>query len=294
MAVLLQLHLLKCFPSQMTCNNPRVLPWGHFPVGCVLNRLQRAIFSGCCSCSLCISQFFGSLVPSWCDLDKILPITPFSGFICSDWHARFWEVRPTRFSLFRGRITIAFLSVWQKEPRQCDVSVCRRYLSKQQRKLCFISGSIKQYPTNSNSLLLVWWVCVHVCYSWTHKVRTSIHTCKFLLLWGAVCWWQKQHGGVWYRPGSCVILCCCVFRWFQSVLCFPLCLAVASRVSVACKVIIETIKPASFVFRTQQNMCIHQWFPLWDTQTLMMGALIIWLLVLWYVCRIDFQNRYWI
>lgn len=160
MAVLLQLHLLKCFPSQMTCNNPRVLPWGHFPVGCVLNRLQRAILSGCCSCSLCISQFFGSLVPSWCDLDKILPITPFSCFICSDWHARFWEVRPTRFSLFRGRITIAFLSVWQKEPRQCDVSVCRRYLSKQQRKLCFISGSIKQYPTNSNSLLLVWWVCV--------------------------------------------------------------------------------------------------------------------------------------
>lgn len=56
----------------------------------------------------------------------------------------------------------------------------------------------------------------------------------------------------------------CVFRWFQSVLCFPLCLVVASRVSVACKVIIETIKPESFVFRTQQNMYIHQWFPFWD------------------------------
>lgn len=48
----------------------------------------------------------------------------------------------------------------------------------------------------------------------------------------------------------------CLFRRFQSVLYFAVCLVVTFRVSVACKVIIQTIKPASFVSHTQQRLCV--------------------------------------
>lgn len=70
----------------------------------------------------------------------------------------------------------------------------------------------------------------------------------------------------------------CLFRRFQSVLYFAVCLVVTFRVSVACKVIIQTIKPASFVSHTQQRLCVcvlvfgSALFTLTDIRVLMMGA----------------------
>lgn len=75
----------------------------------------------------------------------------------------------------------------------------------------------------------------------------------------------------------------CLFRRFQSVLYFAVCLVVTFRVSVACKVIIQTIKPASFVSHTEQWLCVcvclclrvlfgSALFTLTDIRALMMGA----------------------
>lgn len=135
---------LKCFPSQMICNNPCVLPWGHVTVGCALNRSTWSHFD---------RLLFGILVPTWCDLDKIFPIIPFSRFIYSDLRLCFWDHQHSFLSSVRVHSAIAFLSIWLKEPWQCDVPVCARYLSKDKGNCVLFQAASRHHSTNSNSLL---------------------------------------------------------------------------------------------------------------------------------------------
>lgn len=169
--------MLRCFPSQMRCNNPCVLPWGHFSVGCALNRSTGSRFDG-----LLLTFFVNPTVfwSSWCQAGRIHDM--WSRQNCSNNSFELFHIFQLNSVFLRSfdlihfgagtrvqcsslssdrvhvwdspaHILIAFLSAWQNEPTQYDVSVFAWYLSQNKGNCVLFQAASGQHSTNSNSLL---------------------------------------------------------------------------------------------------------------------------------------------